>query len=130
MTRRRYIVAPPEGPAGPAIMIALLIIAAVAIPVEVGGGLRSDGDIRSTLDLSADRAIIGTRALAEPEILKRLVNEFGAELAVGIDARNGMVQVKGWVETSGIRTADLADVVRAGVMHVLCHGLEITFHGR
>lgn len=92
------------------------IIAAVAIPVEVGGGLRTDADIRSILNVGAARAIIGTRALAEPEVLKRLAGEFGARLAVGIDARNGMVQVKGWVETSGIRAADLAATAdRVGV---------------
>jgi phosphoribosylformimino-5-aminoimidazole carboxamide ribotide isomerase len=84
------------------------IIAAVKIPVEVGGGLRTDADIRGILDLGADRAIIGTRALAEPAVLKRLASEFGDKLAVGIDARNGMVQVKGWVETSGMRATDLA----------------------
>jgi phosphoribosylformimino-5-aminoimidazole carboxamide ribotide isomerase len=80
----------------------------VKIPVEVGGGLRTDADIRGILDLGADRAIIGTRALAEPAVLKRLASEFGDKLAVGIDARNGMVQVKGWVETSGMRATDLA----------------------
>jgi phosphoribosylformimino-5-aminoimidazole carboxamide ribotide isomerase len=47
------------------------------------------------------RAIIGTRVLSEPEALVRLVRRFGARLAVGIDARGGRVQVKGWRETSG-----------------------------
>jgi len=84
------------------------IIAAVGVPVEVGGGLRTDADIRSILDLGADRAIIGTRALADPQVLRRLADEVGAKLAVGIDALKGMVQVRGWVETTGMRAADLA----------------------
>ena len=96
------------------------IIGAVKIPVEVGGGLRRDADIRSLLDLGADRAIIGTRALAEPVELKRLADEFGEKLAVGIDARNGRVQVKGWLETTGTDATDLAVMAdHAGVRTII-----------
>ena len=84
------------------------IVESLAIPVEVGGGLRTDDDIRSILDAGAARAIIGTRAFAEPQALKRLAAEFGDKLAVGIDARAGQVQVKGWVETTGMQATDLA----------------------
>lgn len=92
------------------------IAEAIPIPVEVGGGLRTDEDIRLLLDAGVARAIVGTRALAEPGTLERLVSEFGARLAVGIDARGGMVQIKGWVETTGVRAADLArQAAAAGV---------------
>ena len=93
------------------------IVAAIGIPVEVGGGLRTDDDVARLLDAGAERAIIGTRALADPEALERLVARFGgSHIAAGIDARDGLVQVKGWVETSSVKAVDLARrVEKAGV---------------
>jgi phosphoribosylformimino-5-aminoimidazole carboxamide ribotide isomerase len=89
---------------------------AVSIPVEVGGGLRTDEDIRLLLDSGVERAIIGTRAVSRPEELERLVGHFGLSLAVGIDARDGNVQVRGWVETTAMTAMDLATRVdRLGV---------------
>lgn len=84
------------------------IVRAIDIPVEVGGGLRTDEDIRALLAVGVKRAIVGTRAWAEPEALQRLVEQFGGQLAVGIDARGGRVQVKGWVETTEQLATDLA----------------------
>lgn len=96
------------------------IVEAVNIPVEVGGGLRTDEHVRELLDVGVDRIILGTRALAEPDALRRLVEEFGARIAVGIDARGGFVQVKGWVETTGTRAVDLArDVAALGVRTII-----------
>lgn len=84
------------------------IVRAIDIPVEVGGGLRTDEDVRALLAVGVDRAIVGTRAWAEPEALQRLAGQFGRQLAVGIDARDGRVQVKGWVETTEQLATDLA----------------------
>ena len=85
------------------------IAAALDIPVEVGGGMRTDGDMRSVLSLGVSRVILGTRALEDVGALARLVAEFGAErVVVGIDARGGFVQTKGWVETSTVKATDLA----------------------
>jgi len=82
--------------------------AAISIPVELGGGLRTDGDIRRMLEAGVRRVILGTRACADPGALRALVKSFGDRIAVGIDARNGRVQVKGWVETTGTLAVDLA----------------------
>lgn len=85
------------------------IVAAIDIPVEVGGGLRTDDDVRVLLDTGAARAIIGTRAISDEAALSRLVAEFSPErIAVGIDARGGMVQTKGWVETTSVKATELA----------------------
>ncbi len=84
------------------------ICAALDIPVEVGGGLRTDADVQRVLDAGASCAIIGTRAFADPDSLGASVARFGDALAVGIDARDGFVQVKGWVETTSMRAVDLA----------------------
>lgn len=78
------------------------------VPVELGGGLRTDEDVCQALDTGVARVIIGTRALADPAALARLVQTHGERIAVGIDAREGRVQVKGWVETSATRATDLA----------------------
>lgn len=84
------------------------IIAALKIPVQCGGGLRTDDDVARLVDAGAARVILGTRAWAEPEQVRKLVDRFGAKLAVGIDARGGMVQVRGWTETTNVRAVDLA----------------------
>lgn len=89
------------------------IVEAAGIPVEMGGGLRTDADIEEVLAAGVQRAIIGTRAMADPVELKRMVDRFGRRLAVGIDARNGYVQVRGWVETTRMRAVDLANTAAA-----------------
>ena len=79
------------------------IAAAVDIPFQVGGGLRSLQDVEQTLGLGARRVIIGTRAVSSPDFIKELLDRFGPErIVVGIDARDGRVAVQGWVEVSDL----------------------------
>jgi len=92
------------------------IVAAVKIPVQFGGGLRTDAAIQDMLDVGVSRVVLGTRASTEPEDLARLARRFGDRVAVGIDARNGKVQVRGWVEmTDRDATALAVTVAGAGV---------------
>ncbi len=84
------------------------IAATLHIPVEVGGGLRSDEDAERLLDLGAARVIVGTRACSEPDRLERLAARLGDRLAVGLDARGGRVSIKGWTETTATGALDLA----------------------
>jgi len=84
------------------------IVGALRIPVEVGGGMRTDADVQRVLEAGAACAIVGTRAFADPDSLAESVSRFGDRLAVGIDARDGFVQVKGWVETTTMCAVDLA----------------------
>lgn len=77
-------------------------------PVELGGGIRTDGDIRAALDAGVHRVILGTRACASPDEIIRLVGEYGPRIAVGIDARDGMVKIAGWTESGQVALADLA----------------------
>lgn len=84
------------------------IVAAAGVPVELGGGLRTDADIEQALKAGVARVILGTRACGEPQVVKRLAEQFGDRLAIGIDARDGLVQVRGWTETTELRTVDLA----------------------
>jgi len=90
------------------------IVHAIGIPVEVGGGLRTDSQVEQLLAAGVARAIIGTRALERTDVLEALVKRFGGDrIAVGIDARDGFVQVKGWVETTSTRAVDLAKRVES-----------------
>ena len=96
------------------------IVDAVDMPVELGGGIRTDDDIRVTLDCGVRRVIIGTRAINDIDALGKLVSEFGDKIVVGIDARDGFVQVNGWVETSTVRALELATIVAdAGVSTII-----------
>ena len=90
------------------------ICAATQMPVEIGGGIRTDEDIEKLLATGVTRVILGTRACEHPEELARLAATFGGDkIAVGIDARDGKVQTKGWVETTDVNAVDLAKQVDA-----------------
>ncbi len=93
------------------------IIAALQIPVQTGGGLRSAEIIAQRIEAGAARVILGTRAAtAEPGMLADLAARYGDRLAVGIDARQGFVQIKGWVETTGLSAVELAgQLARNGI---------------
>ena len=96
------------------------IVAAAGIPVEFGGWLRTDDDIRLMLDAGVSRVVLGTRVCTQPAELGRLVGLFDARLAVGIDARDGWVQIRGWAESTALRAVELAaQVSRAGVRTVI-----------
>ncbi len=96
------------------------VIEAFGGPVEVGGGLRNIEAVRAVLEAGAARAIIGSAALDDPAFLAAAVELYGERIAVGIDARNGFVQTKGWVTTTAVRATDLATAVaKAGVRTII-----------
>lgn len=96
------------------------IIEAFGGPVEVGGGLRTPEALAAVIEAGAARAIIGSAALDDPEFLAKSVELYGDRIAVGIDARGGFVQTKGWVETTKTLATDLAKAVaKAGVKTII-----------
>lgn len=84
------------------------IVKAVSIPVQVGGGLRTEEHVRSLLDLGVARVILGTSACLDAENTAGMAAVFGKRLAVGIDARDGLVRIKGWTETAPVNFLDMA----------------------
>jgi phosphoribosylformimino-5-aminoimidazole carboxamide ribotide isomerase len=81
--------------------------------VQFGGGIRSLDSVESALSLGASRVVLGTIAIENPDIVAKALMKFGIEqIAVGIDARNGLVRVRGWKENSGISATDLAIQMR------------------
>lgn len=97
-------------------LVARIAAAVAPIPVELGGGLRTDDDIAAARAAGVARVILGTRACENPDEIRRLSERHGAALAVGIDARDGWALTKGWTEASSLRAADLArTLAEAGV---------------
>jgi phosphoribosylformimino-5-aminoimidazole carboxamide ribotide isomerase len=84
------------------------IVAAVPMRVQVGGGLRDRDSVARLLDLGVKRAILGTVAVEQPELVQQLCQEFPGQIVVGIDARDGLVATRGWLETSTVQATDLA----------------------
>jgi phosphoribosylformimino-5-aminoimidazole carboxamide ribotide isomerase len=94
--------------------------------LQLGGGLRSMDAIREALDLGFARAVIGTSAASDPSFVPAAVSIIPTEqLAVGIDARNGLVAVRGWVETSTTRVDELARrVLEAGIRTLIYTNID------
>jgi len=84
------------------------IIKEVHIPVQVGGGIRNLESLKDLLAAGAARAVLGTVAITNPEIVAEAVVRFGDQVAVGIDSREGMVAVEGWAATVEERALDFA----------------------
>jgi phosphoribosylformimino-5-aminoimidazole carboxamide ribotide isomerase len=84
------------------------ILAAIDIPVQLGGGIREMAHIEAWLDKGIARVILGTVALKNPDLVKAACKRFPNQIAVGIDAKGGKVAVEGWAETSELGALDLA----------------------
>ncbi len=96
------------------------IVRAVSIPIQVGGGLRGRASIARLLDLGVERTILGTIAVEQPNLVTELCQEFPQQILVGIDARNGKVATKGWLETSEIAATELAQrMAKQGVAAII-----------
>jgi phosphoribosylformimino-5-aminoimidazole carboxamide ribotide isomerase len=84
------------------------ILQAVPIQVQVGGGLRDQASVSRLLGMGVQRVILGTVAVEQPQLVQDLCQEFHQQIVVGIDARNGRVATRGWLETSEVAATDLA----------------------
>jgi phosphoribosylformimino-5-aminoimidazole carboxamide ribotide isomerase len=133
--------------------LARRFLSQAVVPVQVGGGLRTEDAIAEMLDWGAARVVVGTKAATDPALTERLLARHGPErLAVGIDAREGKVAVRGWTEVfdltalelaervhgQGARTVIYTDVARdgmlsgpdiAGATAIAARGLEVIASG-
>jgi phosphoribosylformimino-5-aminoimidazole carboxamide ribotide isomerase len=101
-------------------VIARDIIAQAGIPVQFGGGLRDMTLVAEMMEAGAARVVIGTIAAESPELLDELVRAFGEAIAIGIDARDGMVVTRGWEQPEELLATDLARrVADAGVRRII-----------
>jgi len=97
------------------------ILAAVAMKVELGGGIRDMETIDAWLTAGVTRVILGTAALRDPALVREACRRHPGRVAVGIDARDGLVAVEGWSEVSRMKAADLARAVEEAGAAAIIH---------
>lgn len=98
----------------------LQVVEYTPLKVEVGGGIRTMEDIAFYLDRGVDRVILGSVALKNPELVQQAVDAYGDKIAVGIDAKQGMVATEGWTEDSQMDFIDLAKAMeKMGVATII-----------
>ncbi len=96
------------------------ILAKVKIPVELGGGIRTLDDIKEVLGLGVRRVILGSVAVHDPALVKAACEQYGDRVVVGIDAKEGMVAVEGWGQTSNLEAPVLGKMMaEAGVKTII-----------
>jgi phosphoribosylformimino-5-aminoimidazole carboxamide ribotide isomerase len=102
------------------------IAAESPVPVQVGGGLRDTVSVAAALDAGADRVVLGTAALAEPQLVAALADEQSERIVVGVDARSGRVAVEGWERETGATPAQtVTDLATRGVRMFVYTPVEV-----
>jgi phosphoribosylformimino-5-aminoimidazole carboxamide ribotide isomerase len=84
------------------------ILQTIDIPIQLGGGIRDEKTAHQFLEMGVQKVIIGTEAIKNPAWVARLAGRHPGRVIVGIDARNGLVAIEGWTETTATRAVDLA----------------------
>lgn len=91
-----------------------------SLKIEVGGGIRTLDDVEMYLSNGIERVIIGSAAIDNKQLVKTAICEYGERIAVGIDAKNGFVATKGWLENSNVNYIDLAlEMAELGVKYFI-----------
>lgn len=89
------------------------IVEASGAPVQLGGGIRNEEHLRSVFSWGVRWAVLGSKALHDPEWVKRMAHLYPGRIVLGLDARAGFVATEGWLETSATKATDLAKLVEA-----------------
>ena len=84
------------------------ILQTVKVPIQLGGGIRTEETVHMYLEMGVKRVIIGTGAIKEPDFVKKVCKTYPGQIVVGIDARNGKVAIDGWTQTTRIEAMELA----------------------
>ncbi len=97
------------------------VISSVNVPCEIGGGIRNINTVEKYVSVGADRIILGTSAVSDKGFLKEAIAEFGKKIAVGVDARDGIVSISGWTQQSGIPAMDfIGEMLSLGIDTIIC----------
>lgn len=88
------------------------ITASLDIPIEVGGGIRTETELKTIINAGASYAILGTKACEDEEFLKKAVDRYGNKIIVSLDVRDGLLQTKGWVNPTEIKAIDFAQRIK------------------
>ena len=97
------------------------IINTLDIPVQVGGGIRDLGSAEALIEVGVERVVIGTAAVREPDMVQEVCRKHGsAKIVVSVDAKDGLVALQGWQESSSVTVLDLASqMAKLGVVRLL-----------
>lgn len=96
------------------------IVAAVRMPVQVGGGIRDAATAADLFARGVSRVILGTVAVTDAKVVEKLCQQYPGQVMVGIDARNGKAAIRGWVEESAVRAVNLAlQMAALGVTEII-----------
>ena len=96
------------------------ILSAITIPIQVGGGIRSMAQVARYLDAGVSRVIIGSKAVEDPAFVAEAVQQYGDQIAVGIDAKDGLVATRGWLAVSDQNYLTVADqMAQLGVKTII-----------
>lgn len=116
-----------KDPAARQIPLLRKLLAGVSVPVQVGGGIRSEEDVAALLEAGAARVVIGSTAVRQPDVVKQWFTRFGADaLVLALDVRiaadgSKNIAVSGWQEDSGVTLEQIVDAfLPYGLKHVLC----------
>lgn len=102
------------------------IIRDAGVPVEIGGGVRSEEKIAEYADAGADRIIVGTKAVTDIPWLEKMAERFPGKLMVGVDTKGGRIAIKGWQEASPLSLQDLFGTIgRIPVAAVLHTNIDV-----
>lgn len=92
----------------------------IGIPVQLGGGIRSEEKVKNLIDMGVERVIVGTIAVENKELLKKLVSKYKEKIVVSIDAKNGKVALRGWEVVSEVDSIDLCkELEKIGVKTIV-----------
>lgn len=86
---------------------------AIQIPMQVGGGIRDEAAMDALLELGVNRVILGSRIARDLDWAAKILPDYGEQVVIGIDARDGYVAVSGWQETEGVRATELAQKLKS-----------------
>lgn len=101
------------------------IVNAIDIPVEFGGGIRATETLDQLFSVGVERAIVGSRALTDESFLKEICSAYGDRIIIGVDAKEGMVAIDGWLKTTETTAAAFAaEVEKAGGRRIIFTSIE------
>jgi phosphoribosylformimino-5-aminoimidazole carboxamide ribotide isomerase len=102
------------------------IVAAVSVPVQLGGGLRDSKKVEEAISAGAERIVLGTAAVRDPEMAAAIAAAHGDRVVASVDARSGKVAAEGWTEASDLNTADvIAELSERGISRFVYTPVEV-----
>ncbi len=96
------------------------------VPIQYGGGVRNETDLKTLLDVGVNRVVVGTAMIKDEDFAQTAIKKYGPQLVAGIDAKGGRVSIEGWLEDTNIRAVDLANKLKdMGVARIVYTDISV-----